>query len=55
MLLFSGKRSKHSKWTIRKTKTIFLGDFALPLFGYQEKAQNFWHITRAFNLTQIIC
>ena len=26
MLLFSGKRSKHSWWTIRKTKTIFLGD-----------------------------
>ena len=30
-------------------------DFALPLSGYQQKAKNFLHITRVFNLTQIIC
>ena len=29
-------------------------DFALPLSGYQQKAKNFLHITRAFNLLQII-
>ena len=42
-----------------KNETILLCDFnfdfALPLSGYQQKAKNFLHITRVFNLTQIIC
>ena len=42
-----------------ENETILFGDFnfdfALPLSGYQQKAKNFLHITRAFNVTQIIC
>ena len=42
-----------------KNETILLCDFnfdfALPLSGYQQKARNFLHITRVFNLMQIIC
>ena len=42
-----------------KSETIllcdFTFDFALPLSGCQQKAKNFLHITRVFNLTQTIC
>ena len=42
-----------------ENETILLGDFnfdfALPLYGYQQKAKNFLQITRAVNLTHTIC
>jgi len=42
-----------------ENETILLGDFnfdfASSPSGYQQKAKTFLHITRAFNLTQIIC
>ena len=45
----------YSRDKMKPSYCDFNFDFALPLSGYQQKARNFLHITRVFNLMQIIC